>query len=70
MQKMGATTSSHTPYESNKSAFQLMKLSSWTWALLRRRRLLLIMWPVFENLFSEVALDVGWHTQRALGNDG
>ena len=24
----GATTSSHTPYDSNKSAFQLMKLSS------------------------------------------
>ena len=57
----GATTSSHTPYDSNKSAFQLMKLSSWTWASLRRRRLLLIMWPVFEKLLSEVALDAGTH---------
>ena len=26
--KNGATTSSHIPYDSNKSAFQLMKLSS------------------------------------------
>ena len=26
--KNGATTSNHTPYDSNKSAFQLMKLSS------------------------------------------
>ena len=59
--KNGATTSSHTPYDSNKSAFQLMKLSSWTWASLRRRLLLLIMWPVFEKLLSEVALDAGTH---------
>ena len=57
----GATTPSHTPYDSNKSAFQLMKLSSWTWASLRRCRLLLIMWPVFEKLLSEVALDAGAH---------
>ena len=27
-EKNGATTSSHTPYDSNKSAFQLMKLNS------------------------------------------
>ena len=39
----GATTSSHTPYDSNKSTFQLMKLSFWTQGSLRRRRLLLIM---------------------------
>ena len=61
LNKIGGTTSSNTPYGSNKSAFQLIKLNSWTWASLRRRRLLLIMWPIFEKLLSEVALDAGTH---------
>ena len=61
LKRIGGTTSSNTPYGSNKSAFQLIKLNSWTWASLRRRRLLLIMWPVFEKLLSEVALDAGTH---------
>ena len=38
-----------------------MKLSSWIWASLRRRRLLLIIWLVFQKLFSEVALDADTH---------
>ena len=39
-----------------------MKLSSFTCASLSRKRLLRMMWPVFEKLLSELALEAGTHS--------